>query len=81
MNNVNTEECFVYVGIIYTAYAEEQIKERNIEKAWIEEAIRSPDYIVREGQKYLVTKKLNWHAIEVVYVKEKYLKIITVYWV
>ena len=81
MNHLNTKRWFVSVDIIYTVHAEEQRKERNIEKVWIEEAIVSPDYTAREGNKYLVTKKLNGHAIEVVYVKEKYLKIITVYWV
>jgi len=32
------------MNIIYSLHAEEQIGERKIEKVWIEEAIKSPDY-------------------------------------
>jgi len=67
--------------IIYTLHAEEQLHERNILKLWIEETIKWPDQIKRQGDKYLVRRKLNGRSIEVVYIKEKYIKIITTYWI
>jgi len=67
--------------LIYTVHAEEQLEIRKIEKIWVEEAVRAPDFTEREGEKYIVNKKLNGRSIKVVYVKERYIKIITVYWV
>lgn len=70
------------MDIIYSIHAEEQIQERKIEKLWIEETIKSPDYIKRnKPNKYIIKKKLNGRSIEVVYVKEKYIKVVTVYWI
>ncbi len=63
--------------IIYTAHAEEQLQERKIEKAWVEDTIKLPDITKRENHKYYVIKKLNGKVLKVVYVKEKYIKIIT----
>ncbi len=65
--------------IIYTLHAEKQIKERKFEKVWVEESIKRPDVTRRLGHKYYVSKKLNGLTIEVVYVKERYIKVITVY--
>jgi len=65
--------------IKYTLHSEEQIKERKFEKVWIEETIKRPDHTNHFGNKYYVSKKLNGLTIEVVYVKEKYIKVITTY--
>ena len=67
--------------INYTLHAEEQIKERKILKVWVEETIKSPDETKRSGNKYYVTKKLNGKMLKVVYVKEKYIKIITTFFI
>ena len=67
--------------IIYTLHAEEQIRERKIELVWIEEAVNSPDRTERVGNKYYVTKKLNGKIIKVVFVKERFIKIITSYFI
>lgn len=68
--------------IVYSLHADEQIVERKIEKVWVEETIRTPDKILkREENKYIATKKLNGISLEVVYVKEKNIKVVTVYWV
>lgn len=66
--------------IAYTEHAEYSISKRKIERVWIEEAIKSPDLLYKDEGKYYAQKKLNNHQIEVVYVKEKYIKVITVYW-
>ncbi len=58
---------------------ESSVKEIKLKKIWVEEAIKHPDTIKREGKKWFVIKKLNGITIKVVYVKEKYIKIITVF--
>ncbi len=70
---------FFIMDIKYTLHAEEQIKERKLEKVWVEETIKYPNQTEREGHKYYVTRKLNGRTLRVVYVKEKYIKVITVY--
>ncbi len=65
----------------YTFHALDAIAERKIEKIWVKEALQFPDITYFEEGKYYAVKKLNGLSIEVVYVKEKYIKIITVYWV
>ena len=69
------------MNIIYTLHAREQIKERKILKVWVEEIIKSPDYKNIQGQKYYVSKKLNRITLKVVYAKEKYMKVITSYFI
>lgn len=67
--------------IIFTKHAKEQIEERKIELIWIEEAIKWPNLTKHAENKYIVTKRLNGRSIEAVYIKEKYIKVLTVYWV
>jgi hypothetical protein len=57
------------------------IKERKAEEVWVEEAIKSPDKIEKEFGKFYARKKLNGLSLEVVYIKEKYIKVLTVYWI
>ncbi len=65
------------MDIIFTLHAEEQLHERKIEKVWVEETIRYPDLTERNGHKYYIIKKLNGKTLKVVFVKEKYIKIIS----
>ena len=65
----------------YTLHAEEQIKERKILKTWIEETIKSPDETKTDGNKFYVVKKLNGKTLKIVYVKEKYIKVITSFFI
>ncbi len=58
------------MDIKYTLHAEEQIKERKLEKVWIEETIKYPHSTEREAQKYYATRKLNGRTLRVVYVKK-----------
>lgn len=67
------------MDINYTLHAEEQIKERRIEKVWIEETIKFPDQTKRLDNKHYVVKKLNGITLKVVYVKQRYIKVITVF--
>lgn len=67
--------------ITYTLHAKLQLNERRIERIWVEETIQSPDITKRSGKKYYVIKKLNGKTLKVVYVKEKYIKIVTAHWI
>ncbi len=67
--------------IVYTNHAEYQIGERKVDKTWIEETIKRPDETKRNGNKHYVVKKINGKTLKVVYVKESYIKIITIYWI
>lgn len=67
--------------IVYTIHAKDSIEKRKIEKVWVEEAIKSPDGLSDDGEKYYARKKLNGLSIEIVYSKERYIRVITVYWV
>jgi hypothetical protein len=66
---------------VYTLHAEEQIRRRKIEKVWIEETIRSPDSLRRENHKCYAKKKLNGASLKVVFIKEKYIKVVTAYFI
>ena len=67
--------------IRYTFHAKIMLKERKIQQVWVEETIKSPNKSEREFGKYYARKKLNGKSIEVVYMKEKYIKVITAYWI
>lgn len=67
--------------VIDTFHAEYQLKERKIDKQWIEEAIRSPNIIKHIGNKSYAIKKIGSKTLKVVYVKQRYIKIITIYWI
>ncbi len=67
--------------IVYTLHAEEQLDERKIQKVWVRETINYPDKTEREGRKYYVIKKLNGRTLKVVYVKERYIKVITTFYI
>ncbi len=69
------------MNIHYTSHAEYQLKERKVERVWIEETIKSPDETKRAGNKYYVVKKINGKTLKVVYVKERNIKVVTIYWV
>ena len=63
----------------YTIHVRDRIIERKISETWIHETIAFPDIKSRRGNKFYVRKKINGVTLEVVYVKENYIKIITVY--
>ena len=69
------------MNITYTHHAEIRIKKRKILKVWVEETIKSPDKVRCKGRKWWVVKKLNGMALKVVYVKERYIKVITSYFI
>ena len=69
------------MDIRYTLHARMQINERKIETAWIHDTLSFPHKTERDGNKYYVTRKLNGKTLRVVYVKEKYIKVVTTYFI
>ncbi len=65
--------------IIYSSHAENQMVERKIAAEWVNEVIKAPETMRKLGFKYVVSRKLNSHTLEVVYVKENYINVITCY--
>ncbi len=48
---------------------------------WIAETVKSPDILRRKGKKFYSVKKINGFTLKIVYVKERYLKIVKCYFV
>ncbi|MBI4146243.1 DUF4258 domain-containing protein [Candidatus Woesearchaeota archaeon] len=67
--------------IEYTNHAEYQLNARCVERVWVEETIKAPNFTKRQEHKFYVTKKLNGKTLRVVYVRETHIKVITMYWV
>ena len=68
------------MNIIYPKHAEKQIEIRKILKIWIEEGLKWSDLTIRlEGGKYAVRKRLNGRSIEIIFIRERDIKILTVY--
>lgn len=64
----------------FTLHAKEQIKERKLKVEEVINAIKNPDKTEYEYGKYYSQKDIGRGIIEVVYKKDKYINIITVYW-
>lgn len=67
--------------IVFTLHAEDRIKKRGISKEEIIDAIRYPKNTEKRQGKYYAQKDLPNGTIEVVYEKENYIKVITLYWI
>lgn len=69
------------MNIILTMHAFAQMNERKILYTWVLETVLRPDVLIKSGFKFKAQKRLKGFALEVVYVKERNIKVITVYWV
>ncbi len=67
--------------IIYTEHAKERLKKRKITQEEIELALKYPDITIKEGEKYIVRKNIGRANIEVVYEKDRYIKVVTIYYI
>jgi hypothetical protein len=66
---------------IFTIHAEYRIKKRKLTKEEVIETIKYPDKTLKRHGKYYAQKNIGRGIIEVAYEKtERYIKIITVYW-
>jgi len=68
------------MDIIFTEHAKERMKKRKITEEEIKEVIKYPEKTEKIEGKYYVQKNIQRANIEVVYEKDKYIKVITVYY-
>ncbi len=67
--------------IIFTNHAISRLKKRKITLEEAELAIKNPDNTRKEEGKYLSIKNIGRAKIEVVYEKDKYINVLTIYYV
>ena len=67
--------------IEFTYHIKSRLKKRKIKESEIIETINNPDKEYKLEGKFYVQKNLGRGKIEVVYKKDKYIKVITVYWI
>jgi len=65
--------------IVLTRHAKDQMKERGISEDEVINTIKYPEKTLKTTDRYLAQKKVSIGTIEVVYTREKYIKVITVY--
>jgi hypothetical protein len=65
--------------VAYTLHARERMKERGISEDEVVFTLQFPFILHKSGERYVAHGKINNRTIRVVYEKENYLKIITVY--
>ena len=67
--------------VIFTEHIKDRIKRRKLTEDEILNTIKYPEKIDKREVKYYAKKNIGRGKIEVVYEKDKYIKIITVYWI
>ena len=68
------------MNIVFTKHAIDRLKKRKITKEEVERTIISPEKLIKEGGKYYANKNIGEGIIEVVYERENYIKVISLYW-
>ncbi|MBS3099616.1 DUF4258 domain-containing protein [Candidatus Pacearchaeota archaeon] len=66
--------------VIFTKHALLRIKKRKITKEEIVVSIKSPDKTYKRKGKFYVQKNIGRANIEIIYEKDKYIRIITLYY-
>ena len=69
------------MNIVFTLHTKSRLKKRKITEDEVIQAIKSPDKLTKIDGKYYVQKNIGRGNIEVIYVRENYIKVVTVYWV
>lgn len=67
--------------IIFTKHAENRLKKRKITQGEVEEAIMYSKKSEKKGNKHRLIKNIGRGNIEIIYERDKYIKVITVYWI
>jgi len=67
--------------IIFTKHALLRMKKRKITKDEIINSIKHPENTSKKENKFYVQKNIDRANIEIVYEKDKYIKVITVYYI
>ncbi|MBS3065669.1 DUF4258 domain-containing protein [Candidatus Pacearchaeota archaeon] len=67
--------------VIFTEHAKERLQRRDITEEEAISAIKYPDKTSKKEGRYYVQKDIGRAKIEIVYEKDKYIKIITIYYI
>ncbi len=67
--------------IIFTEHIKERMEKRHISEEEILSALKYPDKVAKKGGKYIAEKNIGRAKIEVVYEKDRYINIVTVYYI
>lgn len=67
--------------IIFTQHAKDRMFKRKITEEEIIDVVKYPKKVLKKQGKYYVQKNIGRANIEVVYEKDKYIKIITIYYI
>lgn len=67
--------------IALTEHAKYRLKKRKITEEEVKEAVKYPDKLLKKQGKYYVQKNISRASIEVVNEKDKYIKVITAYYI
>lgn len=66
--------------IVFTEHAKERMKKRKISEEEVIDAINYPNKLSKKEGNYYAEKNIIRANIEVVYEKENYIKVITIYY-
>ena len=69
------------MDIIFTEHAKQKLGKRKILEDEAINTIKYPEKTYKEGGKYYSQKDIGRGKIEVVYIRDKYIKILTIYWI
>ena len=75
----NDSKFVLVVNIVFTKHAKEQMKERGISEDEVINTLKFPESTQKIDELYYVRKRTNQGIIEVVYEKQNYIKVITLY--
>ena len=67
------------MNIVFTKHAKEQMEERGISEDEVINTLKFPESTQKIDDLYYAQKRTNQGIIEVVYEKENYIKVITLY--
>jgi hypothetical protein len=66
--------------VIFTEHAKERMKKRKITEEEVKEVIKYPEKTEKQEGLFYARKNIQRANIEVVYEKDKYIKVVTVYY-
>ena len=67
--------------IVFTLHAKNRLKKREISEDEVINTIKYPENTYKREGKYYAQKNIGRGNIEVVYEKDNYINVITVYWI
>ena len=65
--------------IVFTKHAKDMMKKRNISEDEVISAIKYPEITYKEEGLYYAQKNIGRANIEIVYERDKYIKVVTIY--